>query len=180
MSSLVTVASVRAQIQTGLNDTDLQDVIDCEEAEVIRRFGAHYSTAGNPAVAATVSETVEGRPAGSRAYRQSLYFRRKLTEITKVVEDGVDLEADDYRLWGGQGRIERLPAGLTWGEVVTVTYIPEDDNGIRRAAIIDLVRIALGRTAMKSESVGGEFSYTAPDWDAARKNILARIDLPTF
>jgi len=176
--SLLTVAELRAQVRTSLTDAQLQSVITREEAEVIRLYGAHYVVLTN------VTETLAG---GTR----NLYLRRRIGTITSITEyatledtTGTLLTTAAYLLWADEGRIQRLPStsieGLSWGlqlwgARVTVIYIPFDDTDARKAAIIDLCRLALERTAMQSESVGGEYSYTAPNWAAARADILARL-----
>lgn len=168
MSSLVSPADLRTRVETSASDPILQQAIDTEEAEIIRRFGAHYADDE------TVTETLEGDN------KKNLYLRRRASSITSIVEDDVTLASTGYRLWGAQGRIERLPKGSTWGDVVRVDYTPEDDNDLRFAAVIDLVRIALQRTAMKSENVAGEYSYSADDWETARAEIFNRLALMDF
>jgi hypothetical protein len=61
--------------------------------------------------------------------------------------------------------------------VITVTYKPYDDREQRKEAIIDLARLTLERTAMKSESIAGEYSYTAWEggWDAERVKVMRRL-----
>jgi hypothetical protein len=55
-------------------------------------------------------------------------------------------------------------------------YTPRDDRNLRESVIIDLVRLDLARSAYRSESVGGEMSYTAPpDWEAERFKIMSRL-----
>ncbi len=163
--SLLTLAEARALVKTSLTDPELQAVIGREEDEIIRLYGAHYVDGTT-----TVSETLEGGGA-------SLFLRRPILSVSSVTEDGATRASADYRLWGGQGRIERLPKGAVWGEVITVAYVPQDDNSRRKAALIDLVRLAVERTALKSESIAGEYSYTAPDWDAERAKLLRRAGL---
>ena len=176
--SLLTVAELKAQIRTSLTDAQIQSVIDREEAEVIKLYGAHYV-----GISTTVSETLAGA-------MRNLYIRRRLTSVTSITEyqtsdstDGTLLTAvTDYRIWAAQGRIERMPSNNisgygvgVWGAIVTAVYVPADDNDLRRAAIIDLCRLALERTALQSENVGGEYSYTAPKWGEARAEILQRL-----
>ncbi len=162
--SLLTLAEARALVKTSLTDPELQAVIGREEDEIIRLYGAHYISG------TTVSETVEGGG-------PSLFVRRPILSVSSVAEDGTALESTAYRLWANQGRIERLPKGATWGEVITVVYVPQDDNSRRKAALIDLVRLAVERAALKSESIAGEYSYTAPDWEAERAKLLRRAGL---
>ncbi len=177
--SLLSPAEVKELVRTSASDTVLQHVIDREEREVVRLFGAHYVDSET-----TISETLAG---GTR----NLYLRRRIASISSIVEyqtldatSGTTLTSGDYLLWANEGRIERMPAtavaswfagGATWGAKVVVTYVPYDDDDDRRAAIIELVRLALERTAMRRESVAGEYSYEAPDWGEARAEILRRL-----
>lgn len=168
-TELLTAAEVRKLVQTALSDDDLQVIVDREDREIVKRFGAHYHETGETPDA--VTETVESNNV------RNLYLRRCLASVSAITEDDVALAAASYRVWGSQGRIERLPAGSTWGDVVAITYVPADDNDTRKAVLVELTRIAVERTAMKSESVGGEYSYTAPDWEALRSQQLNRLAL---
>lgn len=162
--SLLTVAEARVLVKTGLSDPDLQAIINREEALLTQTFGAHYVDANT-----MVSETLNGGGA-------SLFLRRRLTSVASIVEDTTTLTATDYRVWGGQGRIERLPAGTKWLKTPSVvTYIPVDDNLQRKATLIELVRLALERTPMQSESVAGEYSFSAPDWERERARLIRRL-----
>ena len=72
--------------------------------------------------------------------------------------------------------IERLPEDTTWGDRCVVTYKPADDRLKRAQVIIDLVRLVLERTAMKSENVAGEYSYTAPDdWERELRKAMKKL-----
>lgn len=176
--SLLTVAELKAQVRTSLTDAQLQPVINREEAEVIRLYGAHYVDG-----LTTVTETLEG---GTK----SLYLRRRLASVSSITEystsdstSGTLLTAvSDYRVWTAQGRIERMPSTAVsgfgvgvWGAIVIIIYVPFDDTDARKAAIIDLCRLALERTAFKSESIASEYNYTAPEWGEARAEILQRL-----
>lgn len=166
--SLTTVAEVRALINTSLGDGDLQVVIDRIEAEINARIGAPQD--GDNSV--TVVQTLSGYSA------KHLFVKSEIGSVSSVIEDGGTLAASDYRSWPG-GMIERLPVGNTWGEVVTVTYKPADNRQERKAAVIDLVRIDINRTAMQSENIAGEYSYSAPqNWEAERRRILRRLAFP--
>jgi len=168
--SLVTPAEVRALVQTDKTDEQLQAIIDREEAEVVRLYGPHYVDE-----ATTVTETIEGGT-------WSLCLRRRLSSVSSVTEkvligdDGTTLtENEDYFVWSGQGRLERLPQGASWGALVEVEYVPADDIDNRKAVIIELVRLALERTAMQQEDVAGEYSYKAPEWETERARLLRRL-----
>ena len=163
--SLVSPSDVRALCPTNLSDDQLQAVIDREEAEVVRLYGAHYKDEET-----TVSEELSG---GYGA----LFLRRQVAKVVSVTENDTLLAASAYELWGDQGKLVRLPLGRWWGRVVVVDYVPVDDTEQRVQAIIDLVRLAVNRTALKSESVAGEYSYQAPDWEVERATILRRLGL---
>lgn len=164
--SLVTVAEVRAMVTTGMQDTPLQAIIDREEAIMIQRCGANYVDAST-----RITETLRGGA-------PQLYLSQKITSIYRVTEDGTVLSQTngDFRVWEMEGCLERLPAGAIWGTVVAVIYVPYNDNERRKAVLIELVRLALDRMAMKGESVAGEYSYTAPDWEYERARLFRQLN----
>lgn len=164
--SLVTVDEVRQMVTTGMLDTPLQEIIDREEAIMVERCGAHYvnTTTRN-------TETLRG------GYTK-LHLQQKITSVYRVTEDGVVLSQTngDFRVWEREGCLERLPSGSLWGAVVVVLYVPYDDNTRRKAVLIELVRLALDRMSMASESVAGEYSYTAPDWEYERARLFRQLN----
>lgn len=180
--SLVSIADVRMLVRTSLTDTQLQALIDREEKYVVRYFGAPYVDDDTP-----VTETLNGARAAN------LYLRRRAKSIVSV-DEVLYLGGTTYRLdpslyfhWELEGRIQRLPSlaqenalgipGALWGAVVTVVYVPFDDNEERTDVIIELVRLAIERTAMKSENIAGEYSYSAPEWETERVKILRRLKM---
>jgi hypothetical protein len=166
--SLVTVADVRRKVQTDLDDTDLADIITDEENEVVRRFGATGDGV------ATVTEVYDGGSTTNLFLRRPAVSVSGITTADKGGGTALAVATTAYQVWGNEGRIEHLGGG--WGAgIVTVTYVPIDDQARRRAVIVELVRLALEQTAMKSESVGGEYSYQAPDWETARAALYRRL-----
>lgn len=186
--SLATVAHVRALVNTTLDDDSLQAVIDREEAELVRRYGAH----GDGTTAAT--EIHEGG-------LPSIWLRRKAVSITSITETYIGgtspttLVSTDYYRWTGRSQIVRLPAGTLWGyrssaltyddaniwqPLVTVVYVPEDDRSLRRMVLIELTRIAVEQTSMRSETFLTGYSYQAPDWSKARANQYSRLGFVSF
>ena len=162
--SLVTVAEARALVNTGLSDGDLQVVIDRIEADITAKVGAPQTDA----YATEVSKTMRGEG-------ENLFLPTEIYSVVSIVEDTETLTADQYRTWGG-GVIERLPMGTTWGDRVVVTYKPADDRSVREGVIIDLLRLTLNRTGMKSESIAGEYSYTAFDSsDGEYRKVMKRL-----
>lgn len=164
--SLVTAETARKQINTSMSDDDLQEIIDRIESLITARIGAPWTDDSTPS---SVVKTLRGEG-------PSLFLPTGIYQVTSIVEDTVTLDADEYRVWGNGGVIERLPLESNWGTVCVLTYKPMDDRFKRIPVIIDLVRLTLERTAMKSESVGSEYSYTAPDdWDAEFRKAMKRL-----
>ena len=162
--SLVTVAEARALVNTGLSDGDLQVVIDRIEADITAKVGAPQTDA----YATEVVKTMRGEG-------DNLFMPTEIYSVVSIVEDTATLTADQYQTWGG-GVIERLPMGTGWGDRVVVTYKPADDRSVREGVIIDLLRLTLSRTALKSESIAGEYSYTAFDsTDGEYRKVLKRL-----
>ena len=62
-----------------------------------------------------------------------------------------------------------------------VTYKPADDRLKRAEVIISLVRLVIERTAMKSENIAGEYSFTAPDdWDKEFRKAMKKLMFQTI
>jgi len=164
MTSLVSPTDVKALINTALSDVDLQKVIDRVEAQVTARIGAPQTDALETVVARTV-----------RGEGCNLFLPSEVYAIVTIVEDGVELTAEEYRVWSA-GVIERIPINAIWGDRIVVTYKPVDDRLKRTEVIIDLVRLVIEHSAMKSESVAGEYSYTAPEnWEAEFRRAMKRL-----
>jgi hypothetical protein len=166
--SLVTPSEVRLLVDTALEDVDLQTIIDRIELDVTGRFGPPYSLddEGDPV---TFTENLRIQPRRSAF----LSLKRKIDTVVSVTEDGEALtEDDDFLILAQRGQLERYPDGMKWGARIVVEYVPLDENSRRRDAIIEIVRLTLERTAMKSESLSGDYSYTAPDWAAEREKIM--------
>ena len=162
--SLVTLTDVKALINTSLSDANLQTVIDRVEAQITARIGAPQTDA----YATEVVKTMRGEG-------EYLFMPTEIYSVSSIVEDTSTLTSDQYQTWAG-GVIERLPDDSHWGDRVVVTYKPTDDRLVRAQVIIDLVRLVIERTAMKSESIAGEYSYTAPDnWDAEFRKAMKRL-----
>ena len=168
--SICTVADVRRVVVTTLGDADMQALIDDEDAQMQARLGVHADGI------VSVTETVTAGGSGSVAVGRPIASVTSISErprggIAGVVAPtlyGIDDAAG--------GLIERLYG--RWDRRVTVTYSPADDTAARRRVLIELVRGRIERTAMASESVAGEYSYAAPDWEAERQRLYATLILP--
>ena len=164
MTSLVSPAEVKALLNTPMADTDLQVVINRIEAQVNARIGLPQTDE----METTLTKTLRGEG-------YYLYLPTEIYSVVSVTEDDNLLTADQYQTWAG-GVIERLPCESNWGDRTVVVYKPVDDRDKRAQVIVDLARIVLERTAMKSESVAGEYSYTAPDnWDDEFRTAMKRL-----
>lgn len=168
MANLASAAEVRILVKTSLNDEALDAVIARVEAEITHRIGVPQDDEGT--VTKTVTKPGEG---------DLLFMPTEIVSVESIVEDGVTLTVDEYRTWSG-GVIERQPEGGRWGDLCVVIYKPVDDRERRKQAIIDLVRLVLERTAMKTENVAGEYSFTAPDnWEAELRKVIKRLTFIT-
>lgn len=170
--ALLTVAQLRAHVETDLDDTALQAILDSEEGEIVKRYGAH----------ASATELLRG---GERL----LFLTRPAASITSVTEevDGVFAEpsvtvlaADDYRIWQGGRYLERLTTGtnprLYWGDRVTVVYTPADETAQRTLILVNLCKLAIRYTGADSESVGaGDYSARERDYAAERTKLLRQL-----
>jgi hypothetical protein len=164
-ATLLSVAGLRQHIETDLPDTALQQVLDAAEDEITRRYGAH----------ATASELLTGN--GSW-----LVLARAAVSITSITETiaftDTALAADDYRLWPG-GRLERRIDGthgrMFWGDRVAVTYVPVDQTAQRTLVLVQLCKLAIQYSGLKSESVGGDHSETTADYPAERERLLRSL-----
>lgn len=162
--SLLTVAELRAEVRSSKTDAQLQSIIDRVEGIIQDRIGPYQIDDGS----VVVTETV---PGGG----EHLFLRVPLSTVTALSENGLELDAAEYQVWGQSGMIERLPEGAEWGSVCTVSYKPVDQRLERKLAALNLVRLMLERTAMTSESIAGEYSYNAPEWDLAIKRELKNL-----
>lgn len=167
MTTLLAVAEARSLIKTHLNDDDLTSIIERIEAQISARIGEYQDDSG----AVTITQTVRGEA-------NHIFLRVAFSSIVSITEDGIVLDAEDYREWGESGMVERLPEESDWGSRCVVVYKPVDQRIQRKDATINLLRLTLERTAMASESFAGEYSFNAPDWDKAIKRELKNLCYP--
>lgn len=154
---------------TPLNDGQLLTIIGRVEADLTAVLGAA------PDGVTAVTEQLRGGGI-------SLFLKRKVTSVSSVTEygqladsSGTALTSTEYFLWAKQGRLDRL-GGVVWGERADVVYVPENEASKWKTAVIDLVRILVNETALRSESITGSHSYTAPDnWDAEIRRVTRRL-----
>lgn len=166
--TLLTVTQLRGHVESDLDDTALQRLLDSEDAEIVRLFGPVSSATELHAGGADVVQLVLDRQIAS------------ITSVTEVVDGtSTTLSADDYRQWWGQS-LERLDDGTnprsSWGERVTVVYVPNDATAQRTAVLIQLVQLALRYTGLRQESVGqGDYAATMLDQRRERARLLGQL-----
>lgn len=168
--ALLNADDVRVRVATDLKDDAIEQIIDEEEAEIVRRYG--------PEADADAVERIDSEEACN------IYTPRRIDTVTLIAEgNGVtqtNLTATDYRIWEKEGRVERLSALGTiaeWQPIVDITYRPESDTAERKRVLLELCRISLERRAMLKESVGqSDYTFQAPlNWEAERERVLSKL-----
>jgi hypothetical protein len=143
VTSVTSIAEVRALVTTSLSDVDLQAIIDREESWLAGRVGQ------------LVGQRVE--TFWPERVNEPLYLRRRAASVA-VVDAGVTLTADDdYQFAPSLGVIRRADA-TSWAGSVTVTYTPSDEADVKRV-VIELVRMTVSETGLQGETIGA-YSYT--------------------
>jgi hypothetical protein len=167
--AILNAEEVLQRIVTDLDSATVDRIIAEEEAEIVRRFGNGI---------ASVVDTIDSEKKGN------VYLDRRFASITTVTEgDSITqttVDSTGYHQWLDEGRLERIgTTGLiiAWQPIVVVTYVPQDDKTERQRILLELVRLATERQAMKSESVGqSDYIYKTPDdWEREREKILAKL-----
>jgi len=145
--TVVSVADVRALVDTDLSDADLETVIAREEAALARVIGpldgprtqtfypdAHPETFSLPLILA--------RP----------------TDAVTLSDNGQALASGDYRLHPNGLVIERMPGWTYWHGPMAATYTPNDLLEVQRV-LIELTRLTVTETGYLSETIG-DYSYS--------------------
>lgn len=170
--ALVEVEEIQALgADGGVDAATLEEVIAREEAEMIRKFGAHYS-GSTPLV-----ERIKGGA-------ESIYLSRPIGAVTSIAEylylgdtAPATLATTDYFIWATEGRIERVLTAAKWGALVSVTYTPVDDTALRKSVLVDLVRLATSEDAGGGSVSGLGFSISGGSSNARqqRATLYARL-----
>ena len=194
----LTVANLRALVPSPLDDVQLQAIIERVEAEITEVLGAPQTVA----LGVSLTEVVPGENVDIFV-RRPIHSVTTVTEYSSLSDTvGVALtEDEEFYVWPDEGRLQRIGGGMRrsdpsplsvfymtdaqfagsaqvgwWGSHVQVIYKPADQRHKRKQATIDLVRLLLSATALKSESVAGEYSYQAPaNWELEKRRILRRL-----
>jgi hypothetical protein len=163
----VTVEDLRARVETDLDTTVLQRILDAAVASVDRSAGKIAND--TQTVVATNSDW--------------LALTRRHTAIVSITErrrhssDAVTLSSNDYREVGGY-RILRLRDGdnaaVCWGSEVAIVFTPEVDTDVRDRVALDLSQVDLEFRAYDSEK-SGDWSGSQKDYRARRRELLAQV-----
>ena len=163
----VDIGDLRARVETDLDNTTLQRILDAAEKAVVRAAGS------------ATSEVETQQALGA----QFLVLFRKVSAFVSITErrsyssDAVTLSANDYRQVGDY-RIMRLADGDNpssfWGAEVVITYVPEVDAEVRDRVALDLCQVDIEFRAYESEK-SGDWSGSQKDWKARRRELLAHV-----
>lgn len=174
-TSLITPTQLREHIETTLTDDALQTIIDAEESALNDAVGS---------LGTQIEEFDDATPG------DLIFPARTISTITSIVEKWPDnflggyqpvtLDANDYEIVPGNKSIRRLGSGThsatLWGRRVVVTYTPNAETAKRVLALINLCKLNIAYTGLKSESIGGgEYSMTQGEYDTQRAQIIAGL-----
>lgn len=166
---LITPAVLREHLETDLVDDALERVIDSEEAEIVSRYGAHV----------TQVDALRGRG-------PHVYLTRPAASITTVTEQAqtsttvTTLASDDYRKWPTSNTryLERVTNGTNpsalWEDIVTVTYVPQDETAERTRVLIDLCKLAIAYQGYDSQRMG-DYQESVKNYPEMREALLAQL-----
>jgi len=169
--STLTVAQFKEHLETDLLDAALQRYIDDAEAEIVKVAG----------VLTTETDVVK-----HATQANTLFLSRKASTITTAVEElegpegtftATTLGPTDYRLDGGH-QLKRLSSGpnprATWGDLVTIIFLPESDAAMRLGVSIDLVKLSVQFSGLDAEKVG-DWSVSQSKYQAKKNAVLQKL-----
>lgn len=174
--TLLTVEELREHVATSLVDDALQRLLDDAEAEIDRYAGP---------LGVPVTELIDG------GYGRVITSRR-VSSVTSIVETAgsstTTLSGDDWRLRSAYV-VERLSTGTNprwrWSDLVTIVYLPVDDEATRKVVQLELVKLEIAFTpGLAAETVGAwtqqyVTSGSAP-LDEQRAAVLSRLADPSM
>lgn len=163
----VTIADLHARVETDLDGTTLQRILDGAVKAVDRAAGK--ATAEVETKLATNSEW--------------LTLNRRSAAITSITErrrhssPAVTLSSNDFRKVGGYRFLRSVNGDnpfMTWGAEVVISYVPEVDTDVRDRVALDLAQIDLEFRAYDTEK-SGDWSGSQKEWKARRRELLTHI-----
>ena len=166
------LARLKARFETDIADAELQNILDNVNEDVLNQWGSH-SDSGTPLTVLLVG--------GANA----IFLDRPIQVITSVTETvsgtggfgetSTVLAADDFRIWFDGRALTRLVTGTnsrpTWGDRVSVLYVPQDDNNQRQEVILKVAILDLQFTGVKQERIG-DYSATYYDHQEERQKLI--------
>ncbi len=157
--SLLSVSELQAQVETDLDATTLQQIIDAVERTIedytgpVAGYLAEYDV--------NLSATTLRLPVQATTIISIEEYTGSETEPTITI-----LETDDYDLSDDNWNLRRLSDGTnprsTWSWHIVVTFDPREDTERRKQIAIHLSRLEIEKSAYESESIG--------DWNSKGKN----------
>lgn len=161
--SVVTRDEVRARVDTELDDTDLQLLIDDTEAELAGDIGP------------LVGERTQTFWLDAGAVDELLLQRR--TDAVEVTDNALLIADADVRLLH-RGTLIRRALGAWGGPVVEVVYTPNDLAAVKRV-VIELLRLATADPTIDSETIGSYRYQRATlrhgDIETARRLLIRQL-----
>ena len=174
--SLLTLAKMRAQVETDYDDTTLQSVIDSVEIMIDKYIGP--STGYVSEQDDTDMLTVIYLPVDAASITSIVEYTGTESEPTKTT-----LAADDYELSVGGDQVRRLSDGTNprtkWGWSAVITFDPVGISAQRKQAAIKLGRLEIEHGAYETERIG-DWGSTEKDIKAERNKILQELDNDIF
>lgn len=169
-ADLLTPTQLRQHVSTGLDDDALQRLLDANEEAIEKR-------AGSPAA------FTEYHLDGGKPY---LIPTRPVGTVTSIVENGVTLDATDYRIRGDGYWLERLDTGThpstLWSHDIVMVYSITFDIAERIRVLIALCKQDIEHNPGKTSETVGDWSETYAsnsvfNYAIERENILGTLDL---
>ncbi len=179
---LITVTELRRHVTTRLGDEALLDIIEAEEQEIERRVGplGTITDVRHPRNGETV--ILLGRIPESIV---SVTERIDTLDYPLEPEVSNSDELGDY--YADRGTLRRTtfgpnPSDGTWGQRVTIVYVPKDDAAKRKLALIKLCALDAKEQdagAVVSRTVGASsVTYATPQARTEeRELILAELEI---
>ena len=163
----VDIGDLRLRVETDLDDTVLQRILDAAVKAIAR-------AAGN---ATTEAETHQAFGARFLALSRRSTAFTSVTERLRYSSDAVTLSANDYRKVGDY-KLIRLADGDNpssyWGSEVVVTYTPEVDENVRDRVALDLSQVDIEFRAYDREQ-SPDWEGEQKDWKARRRELLTHV-----
>lgn len=183
MATLLTTDELKRHIETDLDDDILQQYLDANEDEIVKRYGPNYSDGDR-------TEYIVGNGT------DSLILSHPAESITSIVEHengyNTTLAADDYILRKPM-IVERLNTGTnprviwpskntsiegytsSWPSAATVVYTPKNYDNRRRIALINLCKVDMSYTGSRLLGIGDYRETNFDDSTLEKERILQSL-----